>query len=114
MTEWVKKQDAIKEMRWLMIGRYQINDGWISIRIDNAFNRVPTIQLKTDKEMTNFERYKKNLKKEDFIKGMHLNCKGCPVQNCAFVGRTSQSITCEDVLKEWCDAERCESEAIEE
>jgi len=105
MNEWVKKQDAIKEIQWLMIGRYQINDGWASIRIDNAFNRVPTIQLKTDEELTNFERYKKNLQKEDFIKGMHLNCKACPVQNCGFVGRTSQNITCEGVLKEWCDTE---------
>ena len=60
--------------------------------------------------MTNFEFYKKTLQQEQFIKGMILNCKGCPVSKCNFVGRTSQGITCEDVLKEWCDTENSVAE----
>ena len=60
--------------------------------------------------MTNFELYKKTLRQEQFIEGMILNCKGCPVPKCGFVGRTAQGITCEDVLKEWCDTENSAAE----
>ena len=60
--------------------------------------------------MTNFELYKKTLRQEQFIEGMILNCKGCPVPKCGFVGRTAQGITCEDVLKEWCDMENSAAE----
>ena len=60
--------------------------------------------------MTNFEFYKKTLQQEQFIKGMILNCKGCPVSKCNFVRRTSQGIICEDVLKEWCDTENSVAE----
>lgn len=56
--------------------------------------------------MTNFEKFKQNLKKERFINMLTMDCRFCPIseetnKNCYCLSRTD----CQAKLNSWCDKE---------